>query len=54
MHKLSEEVSRLAADIGGGDKESYEKFRALTKYIQRISEEIMELDKKSGGKKTDK
>lgn len=54
VHKLSEEVSRLAADIAGGDKESYEKFRALTKYIQRISEEIMELDKKSGGKKADK
>lgn len=53
VHKLSEEVSRLAAGIVEGDKESYEKFRVLTKYIQRISDEITQLDPKGGRKKND-
>ena len=53
VHKLSEEVSRLAADIVEGDRESYEKFKVLTKYIQRISEEITLLDRKEGRKGND-
>lgn len=53
VHKLSEEVSRLAAGIVEGDRESYEKFRVLTKYIQRISDEMTQLDPKGGRKKND-
>ena len=36
-----------------GDRESYEKFKVLTKYIQRISEEITLLDRKEGRKGND-
>jgi len=53
VHKLSEEVSRLAAGIVEGDRETYEKFRVLTKYIQRISDEMTQLDPKGGRKKND-
>lgn len=58
VHKLSEEVSRLAADMVGGDRESYEKFKVLSEYIRRISDEMTQLDRKSGryrydGKRTD-
>jgi len=53
VHKLSEEVSRLAADIVEGDSESYEKFKVMTKYIQRISDEMTQLDRKDGRKQND-
>lgn len=53
VHKLSEEVSRLAADIVEGDRESYEKFKVLSKYIQRISEEMILLDQKDGRNRYD-
>lgn len=33
VHKLSEEVSRLAADIVEGDSESYEKFKVMSKQL---------------------
>ncbi len=53
VHKLSEEVSRLAADIVEGDRESYEKFKVMTKYIERISHEMTQLDRKDGRKRND-
>ncbi len=53
VHKLSEEVSRLAADIVEGDSESYEKLKVMTKYIQRISDEMTQLDRKDGRKQND-
>lgn len=53
VHKLSEEVSRLAADIVEGDRDSYEKFKVMTKYIQRISDEMTQLDRKDGRKQND-
>ncbi|GLC79466.1 [Fe-Fe] hydrogenase large subunit C-terminal domain-containing protein [Lacrimispora brassicae] len=53
VHKLSEEVSRLAADIVEGDRDSYEKFKVISKYIQRISDEMTQLDRKEGRKRND-
>lgn len=53
VHKLSEEVSRLAADIVEGDRDSYEKFKVMTKYIQRISDEMTQLDRKEGRNRND-
>lgn len=58
VHKLTEEVSRLAADIVAGNGEDYEKFKVMTKYIQRISDEMTQLDRREGreyhdGKGTD-
>lgn len=48
VHKLTEEVSRLAADIVAGNGEDYEKFKVMTKYIQRISDEMTQLDQREG------
>lgn len=48
VHKLTEEVSRLAADIVAGNGEDYEKFKVMTKYIQRISDEMTQLDRREG------
>ena len=53
VHKLSEEVSRLAADIVEGDSDSYEKFKVMSKYIQRISDEMTQLDRKDGRNRND-
>ncbi len=53
VHKLTEEVSRLAADIEAGGGDGHEKFRAMTKYIQRISDEMTELDRKDRRKRYD-
>lgn len=53
IHKLSQEVSRLAADIVEGDSQSYEKFKVLTKYIQRISDEMNQLDQADGRNRYD-
>jgi len=53
VHKLAEEVSRLAADIVEGDRDSYEKFKVMTKYIERISDEMTQLDRKEGRKRND-
>ncbi len=49
VHKLAEEVSRLASDIVEGDRDSYEKFKVMTKYIERISDELLSLTEKKGG-----
>ncbi|MDR1547059.1 MAG: 4Fe-4S dicluster domain-containing protein [Hungatella sp.] len=54
VHKLSEEVSRLAAGIVEGDRDSYEKFKVMTKYIERISDEMTQLDRKEGRKRNDR
>lgn len=53
VHKLTEEVSRLAADIEAGKGEGYEKFKVMTKYIQRISDEMTRLDRKEGSRRYD-
>ncbi len=53
VHKLAEEVSRLASDIVEGDRDSYEKFKVMTKYIERISDEMTQLDRKEGRKRND-
>jgi len=53
VHKLAEEVSRLAADIVEGDSDSYGKFKVMTKYIERISDEMTQLDRKEGRKRND-
>lgn len=52
VHKLSREVSRLAADIAK-EGESYEKFKVMTEYIQRISDEMNQLDRREGRKQDD-
>ena len=55
VHKLTREVARLASDIEEGDKDSYGKFKAMTSYIQRISDEMNQLDKREGrGQNDDK
>jgi iron only hydrogenase large subunit-like protein len=53
VHKLAEEVSRLASDIVEGDRDSYEIFKVMTKYIERISDEMTQLDRKEGRKRND-
>lgn len=53
IHKLTGEVSRLAADIVAGNGEDYEKFKVMTKYIQRISDEMTQLDRREGRESDD-
>ncbi|MGC6176330.1 [Fe-Fe] hydrogenase large subunit C-terminal domain-containing protein [Lacrimispora sp. 38-1] len=53
VHKLTKEVARLAADIEEGDGDSYSKFRAMTSYIVRISDEMNQLDRKEGRNQND-
>lgn len=58
VHKLTEEVTRLAEDFEKEDEDSARKFRAMTSCIQRISQEMNQLDQKEGrnpydGKETD-
>ena len=53
FHKLTKEVARLAADIEEGEGDSYSKFRAMTSYIVRISDEMNQLDRKEGRNQND-
>ena len=53
LHKLSEEVSMLAEDLGEGrkKKEKQEPLKLIKEYIDRISQEMSVLDQKEGVKR---
>ena len=53
LHKLSEEVSMLAEDLGEGGKkkEKQEPLKLIKEYIDRISQEMSVLDQKEGVKR---
>ncbi|WP_124065618.1 [Fe-Fe] hydrogenase large subunit C-terminal domain-containing protein [Clostridium sp. E02] len=48
VHKLTEEVTRLAEDFEKEDADSGKRMKAMTSCIQRISQEMNQLDQKEG------